>query len=377
MGTSPPVDHPPLYYEPESMATYYVDGAVGDDGNAGTSEGAGNAWATIGHAVSTVAAGDKVYVKASVTYTENLTLSTVGATSNPIVWEGYTSTPGDGGEVTIRSGGTTTHVLTVGSGSWYNTFKNFGFRGAASSTTGRGVDAGAATRLCFKNCRAYENGSHGFNVGTNTTFVGSYAHGNGGTGFNGQTTSIITYTGCLSKGNGSGFDGGILQCIGCISAGDVSNGFRLTGTGNYLLINCTVDGDSKTTGVGFDVSNGTSSMVTVVNCLAYDCTTGFKGFAGAGERVVSRNNLVNACTTAYGNFATFEAEVTSAPNFVNEASNDYGLQSSSPAKEAGFSVKTPGWITQTGANYDIGAVKVEAAGGGGGGRSGIRTGGML
>jgi hypothetical protein len=37
------------------MTTYYVDTAVGNDGNAGTSEGAGNAWATIDKAMNTVA----------------------------------------------------------------------------------------------------------------------------------------------------------------------------------------------------------------------------------------------------------------------------------------------------------------------------------
>ena len=49
--------------------TWYVDGAVGNDSNAGTSPGAGNAWATIGKATSTAAAGDTVNVKASATYT--------------------------------------------------------------------------------------------------------------------------------------------------------------------------------------------------------------------------------------------------------------------------------------------------------------------
>ena len=40
------------------MTIYYVDGVVGDDTNAGTSEGSGSAWATIDKAMNTVAAGD-------------------------------------------------------------------------------------------------------------------------------------------------------------------------------------------------------------------------------------------------------------------------------------------------------------------------------
>lgn len=72
--------------------------AVGDDANVGTSEGSGNAWKTIDKAMNTVAAGDKVWVKASANYTELVTIDTVGSIAAPIVFEGYTSTTGDGEE---------------------------------------------------------------------------------------------------------------------------------------------------------------------------------------------------------------------------------------------------------------------------------------
>lgn len=374
-------DSPPLYDPPPGdppIATYYVDGVDGNDGNLGTSEGSGNAWATIGQAVSSVAAGDKVYIKANTTYTENLTLSTVGATNNPIVWEGYTTTPGDGGVVTIRSGSTTADVLAAGSGNWYNVFKNIAFRGAAGSTTGQGVNVPIGARLFFINCRAYEHGRHGFEVAQNSAFYSCYAHDNGNDGFSSQSTSLVTCVGCVSEGNTNyGFGLGPSQVIGCISSGNGLGGVLLQGSGNYLIMNCTVDGNGKTTVTGIDVSGGSSSAIAVVNCIVYDCQTGISGPAGAGERIFSRNNLVNNNTTNYSNFATYAGEVTSAPNFVAEASLDYGLQASSPAKGAGFSVKTPNWVSQTGDDYDIGAVKAQASGGGGGGRTGIMTGGML
>lgn len=46
------------------MATYYVDSSVGNNSNAGTSPGSGNAWATIDKAATTIAAGDTVYIEA-------------------------------------------------------------------------------------------------------------------------------------------------------------------------------------------------------------------------------------------------------------------------------------------------------------------------
>ena len=52
------------------MATYYVDGVDGDDGNLGTSEGVGNAWATVQKAADTVSAADTVNIKGNGTRCE-------------------------------------------------------------------------------------------------------------------------------------------------------------------------------------------------------------------------------------------------------------------------------------------------------------------
>ena len=80
---------------------YYVDGTNGDDSNAGTSAGAGNAWATIGKAMlnrGVVGAGDTIYV-ATGTYSEKIQGTFTGGTSgNPVnlVADGdVTVTPGD------------------------------------------------------------------------------------------------------------------------------------------------------------------------------------------------------------------------------------------------------------------------------------------
>ena len=47
------------------MAVYYVDSLLGNDSNAGTAPGSGNAWATIAKAVATAVAGDVCNIKAS------------------------------------------------------------------------------------------------------------------------------------------------------------------------------------------------------------------------------------------------------------------------------------------------------------------------
>ena len=83
------------------MATYYVSDATGNDGDTGLTELL--AWATIDHAMNTVVAGDKVWVKADGDYTETATIDTIGTNVSPIVFAGYTSTPRDGGQATIEA----------------------------------------------------------------------------------------------------------------------------------------------------------------------------------------------------------------------------------------------------------------------------------
>ena len=50
--------------------TKYIDWALGDDGNAGTSAGAGNAWKTFGEALSSADDGDIIHVAANTSYVE-------------------------------------------------------------------------------------------------------------------------------------------------------------------------------------------------------------------------------------------------------------------------------------------------------------------
>jgi hypothetical protein len=80
------------------MATYYVR-TDGDNGNAGTTDSSGGAWADLGYAASQMGEDDLCYIKSG-TYT--LTTSTPGA-GGPAVLPaslassivGYETTPGD------------------------------------------------------------------------------------------------------------------------------------------------------------------------------------------------------------------------------------------------------------------------------------------
>ena len=92
------------------MTTYYVDSAATGAAD-GSSEA--DAWTTIDTAMNNVVAGDKVWVKASATYSETPNIDTAGTSTLAIVFEGYTTTTGDRGKVTV-SGGTNNLTCALG-----------------------------------------------------------------------------------------------------------------------------------------------------------------------------------------------------------------------------------------------------------------------
>lgn len=109
--------------------TYYVDGASGSDGNAGTSTGA--AWKTLNKASTSTTAGDIIYVKSSATYNEILFFRSTGTATTPVRWEGYSTTPGDNGRATIEGGNTRASCVRVNNCN-YNIVLNFVLQGPTS-----------------------------------------------------------------------------------------------------------------------------------------------------------------------------------------------------------------------------------------------------
>ncbi len=347
--------------------TYYVDVAVGADGNAGTSEGAGNAWATLEKAADTVGANDKVFVKASGSYVAEyntggakdcvLYIITVGAAATSIVWEGYFSTPGDGGIVTIDANTNTlgSAALTALTTDMYNVFKNFYFTGAS----GAGVDFETtvnADRATFKNCRFGGNATFGVLGDTGFTFFNCLFDNNGTTtAHHGTSTDQGTvFIGCISHTNGgNGYDAFDVFAYKCLEYNNGGKGIHINTAVTCMVLDCTFDGENAASDIGIHQDSATATRNYYINNIFYDYATGITADGGTGEMNISFACLFNSNTDDSSNFITgYDGgdggratgdgvgdlmHVIGAANFTSEAGDDYTLNAStSNAIDAGF-----------------------------------------
>lgn len=319
------------------MTTYYVDGAVGNDANAGTSAGSGNAWATIDKAMNTVVAGDVVYVKASATYSELATIDTYGSATAGIMFIGYTSTTTDEGKATISGGGSRTNCVTssVGNGNMYYLFANFIFDNA----TGDGFDTVGGDNIAFVNCEFTNNGDRGFQGDNFVSFIKC--------SFAGNTTSAFDLDGpgnvmaCSINCNGAG---GVFMNDGAVILTEIFNigasdyGIRTTGNLMTHVCNVTIDGENAASTTGLEFASAAYDIPSVCNTIFHDVNTAISVVANLNNVLSVVNTIFSSVNTEYGtNTGRYETgKSTSAPGFTNEASDDYTIAAAGAAEDAGI-----------------------------------------
>lgn len=320
------------------MTTYYVDTAVGNDANAGTSEGAGNAWATIQKALDTVAADDHVYIKATGNYAGGNLLKTAGGTSTTICFEGYTSTPGDGGKITIDATGSTYGVSenTVTTSAHYM-FRNIKIINATS----HGWYFPGCDINMYQNCEANNNGGNGWLVDRTCYFSGCRAKGNTLVGFFMDISSAVYK--CEAGNNGSQqFDiGSSLGCVGNLAYG-ADGSHALFNSGGGLCLQNTFDGEGQANIDAYE--NGGASILYIMDNIFHDVGSGTGyccNLSGTlyGTAMID-NNLFSSVTNKYDVTRTpgTPNDIDAAAGFSDEANDDYTLDAASAAVGAGIPV---------------------------------------
>jgi hypothetical protein len=392
------------------MTLYYIDAAVGSDANAGTAVGAGNAWATIGKALSTLVAGDIGYVKSSANYvhTSAATCANSGdGTSGPITLEGYQTTPGSLGTAPTITSATNGVSLIALNGQTGWVFSNLAFTHTAG-TRGAGIAATAGDsskivvrRSTFDGCKAAIYGANlegpefairsllmdncdikncnlsGVRIAQPASTLQEHIlidcriHDNAGAAVDG----IHTEDGSLT-----------LKLIRCVFYGNGRHGVKNENSSNaratWLIAESCVfhsnGGDGLLVGVP---SSSLGSMLGLENCV-------FWNNGGYGVNLPANNGvlLVVNRTNAYGsntsgarnNLAAGIADVTlTGDPATNAASNLFAPNNTAGAGAALRSAGFPGTVLSGEVGYaDIGTLRHQDPAGGAGGGS-LVNGGLV
>lgn len=261
-------------------ATYYVDGASGSDGNAGTSTGA--AWKTLNKASTSTTAGDTIYVKSSATYNEILYFRSTGTATSPVRWEGYSTTPGDNGRATIEAGNTRVSCVRVNNCN-YNFVINFILQGPTSEAIHYNDQS---TNAFFINCRILKGtgtspasvSSAGF-ADFNPTFIGCEISGftGAGTGTGAKINPDRIEFCAIHDNTGNGIE---------------VNGFRQLGPVENNLI-------YSNGGKGINIA-GSATVESFYNNTIYNNTSDGIYVDGGSDGQVSISNNVIVSNGGYG-----------------------------------------------------------------------------
>lgn len=255
--------------------------------------------------------------------------------SGPVQFEGYTSTPGDGGVATIDGGtaGASYILLTMsGKNRVYKNiiFQNNGATGSASGVLGSGTE-NALIRCVIHNIRG--NGVEYTAVNHVYGCEAYFCNQNNSTskgGFN-LTSSGIMASDCIShhntNANCAGFqlDGGI-NLVNCIAANNGASGVRATADVTQTMYGLASYGNGN---AGIEISGNAGSitdpmLVNILHCAIVSNS-------GAGIRM---NNVANA-RYLNGRFTGIAfgsgTQTNAAGNFLSsdgvsqDGSNFYGL----------------------------------------------------
>lgn len=347
----------------------YVTSTAGGGGDGSS----GSPW-TLLEAAAAAVAGDRVNIQAGVyTLTASFSPSNDGTQSDPIVWCGYTTVPGDAVSPvsTLDINGASLHVIDCLRS--YHRFENLTVTGNAGvggsifgmslaggvnlafrcrvTATNRGVSiVGQGSQIIGCEIDQWNLGAGIQLGGDNTAAIGCYVHNGSGFGCGFSAPSSGGYYYCVSANNtGHGFVAGQSGdefnrwMVHCTSYGNGGYGVSINGTPGgqpFVIANCIIVGNTLYGIGGFNVATGTPH-VTLLGC----------GFWGNGSGDVQ---------TGVALFEPFPRVALTQDPIVDSVAGDYRIRSDAgQAVGAGFpgGMLVNGTVSSWRGAPDLGAIQ--------------------
>lgn len=297
----------------------------------------------------------RINFKNNAAYNITAAITTSAGNSSLGTWQGYASTPSDGGKAIFDGGtsGASYVLLTVGNsyGLWADLiFRNNGATGSAAGVQAKGtgniflrcvfhdfqgqgvLTQGATTPNVFAECEAYNcnlSNTASFaafhlNQTTNTLgaqYVRCVAHDNttaNTSGFWSDDSCILPfYQGCIADTNGAdGFhlenSGPPVTMTNCIAYNNGGHGINLnTNNAIYYIENCILAGNG-TAGAGYGINVANTNVQMITNNCAF--------FSNQSGQVTP---LSSSAGLAFP--TTFNTITLTADPFNDAANGDFGL----------------------------------------------------
>jgi hypothetical protein len=358
-----------------AIADYYVDPLSGND-TTGDGLSDGTAWQTVQKALDTITQGtdgDRINIKDSATETLTAALDTATnygtpTTAKPLVFQGYSSTQGDGGRFDINCGGSNGLFATINLN--YVMLKDGHVRNSGSNKL---IDCTSyVTLLNMEISDCTGTATIDFN-GNGNVIVGCYIHDTHTSGICMDLASdnVIAYnrikTSRATAIDISSFQNVVLgNTITC--AGSSTNGVRCGG-GTPCFYN-TIYNSASGTGYGIKLDHANPTGAAAINNIIM----GFSGAGGygiicddpvcflAGNRFYNNTNNVTA-----GVLTEIDSVTLGADPFTDAANEDFSISTTTDIEDEAYPDYVGGGASTATQTYGtIGAAKLSSAGGGGG-----------
>jgi len=281
-------------------------------------------WQTVQKALSTLEAGEIVYVRGG-TYSQDLLLSRAGTASAPFTVRNY---PGERVVLEPGTGQSDDMPLQVGNGAAYVRFQGLVFEGATGSSTTNVYAWGNAHDIELSACEITGSARQGFFSEPSTSsiqIIGCNIHDNGGSG------PVHLDHNVYMQGQG--------HVIANCRVANAPNGMdiQIYPSSDHIIVteNTIVGAGLDGIILGSDGAGTTSNLTLVNNVVAFNGRYGISTYWGGtmGTGNVATKNVVwgNTSGQLVGNGITYTANTVADPRFVDRAAGNLHVQAGSPA----------------------------------------------